>query len=143
MGKKPQLSLRKPPAPVDLAAAERFVQTGDAETNAQTARHSNTQTAEAVLTPRAETAIHVAVARPLDPQTSRRPDVQRSEVPIAPARSLTPSRGLLARKDGRELRRMTIYLPSDLARRLAVLCAEQDMEMSDVVTRAVRQHIEG
>jgi hypothetical protein len=46
---------------------------------------------------------------------------------------------LLARKDGRTLRRMTLYLPADLARRLAVHCAERDVDMSAVVTDAVRR----
>jgi hypothetical protein len=36
---------------------------------------------------------------------------------------------------------MTLYLPGDLARRLAVHCAEHDLEMSDVVTEAVRRHL--
>lgn len=48
---------------------------------------------------------------------------------------------VLARKDGRTLRRMTLYLPVDLARRLAVHCAESDMDMSTVVTEALRKHL--
>lgn len=48
---------------------------------------------------------------------------------------------VLARKDGRTLRRMTLYLPVELARRLAVHCAETDTDMSNVVTEAVRKHL--
>lgn len=107
MGKKPALSLRKPPAPVDLSAAERFVRSTDPGGGAQ---------------------------------TSERSDVQRP-VSLLPAPAPVLSRGVLARKDGRELRRMTLYLPSDLARRLAVYCAEHDIEMSEVVTAAVRVHL--
>lgn len=54
----------------------------------------------------------------------------------------TPRRNqVLARKDGRTLRRMTLYLPVDLARRLAVHCAESDTDMSTVVTEALRKHL--
>jgi hypothetical protein len=48
------------------------------------------------------------------------------------------SKSVVRRKDGRELRRTTIYLPTDLARQLAVYCAERDSEMSDVIAAAVR-----
>jgi hypothetical protein len=53
--------------------------------------------------------------------------------------SLTPAH--ISRKDGRMLKRMTLYLPADLARRLAIHCAEQDIDMSTVVTEAVRRHL--
>lgn len=45
------------------------------------------------------------------------------------------------RKDGRELHRLTIYLPVDLARQLRVFCALSDQEMSRFVTEAVRQKL--
>ena len=45
------------------------------------------------------------------------------------------------RKDGRTLKRMTLYLPVDLARLLAVHCAEREIDMSAVVTEAVRRHL--
>jgi hypothetical protein len=32
---------------------------------------------------------------------------------------------------------MTIYLPADLAKRLAVRCAEQDRQISDTIADAV------
>jgi hypothetical protein len=47
----------------------------------------------------------------------------------------------VSRKDGRTLKRMTLYLPIDLARRLAIHCAERDIDMSTVVTEAVRRHL--
>ena len=43
------------------------------------------------------------------------------------------------RKDGRELRRFTIYLPCDLARSLRLYCAEREVEMSAVVAAALSQ----
>ncbi len=48
---------------------------------------------------------------------------------------------VVARKDGRELRRMTIYLPIPLARKLAVYSAEQDVDMSSVVADAVDEYL--
>jgi hypothetical protein len=47
----------------------------------------------------------------------------------------------VSRKDGRTLKRMTLYLPLELARRLAVHCAEREMDMSTVVSEAVRRHL--
>jgi hypothetical protein len=64
-----------------------------------------------------------------------RSDVQTSKRSGASPKPAT--RGVLTRSDGRELRRLTIYLPADLAKRLAVHCAEHDEDMSAVVTEAV------
>ena len=114
MVKKPALSLRKPPAPVDAALAERFVQSGDGSAGAA-----------------APGRLDVQAPAPL-------PVTAPVTAPAPPA----GARGVLARKDGRELRRMTLYLPSDLARRLAVHCATHDLEMSEVVTAAVRRHLD-
>ncbi len=109
MAKKPALTFRKPPAPVDLTVAERFVQNSTrAGGGGQTSGRSGVR----------GTGLHGPGGLPL---------------------AKTP-RAVLARKDGRELRRMTLYLPSELARRLAVYCAEHDLEMSDVVTAAVQVH---
>lgn len=47
----------------------------------------------------------------------------------------------LTRRDGRELRRLTLYLPADLARRLAVHAAEADRDMSEVVTEALADYL--
>jgi hypothetical protein len=49
----------------------------------------------------------------------------------------TARRGVLQRKDGRSLRRMTVYLPVDLAKRLAIRCAEEDRDISDLIAHAV------
>jgi hypothetical protein len=49
----------------------------------------------------------------------------------------------VSRKDGRTLKRMTLYLPVELARHLAVHCAERDVDMSTVVTDAVRKYLPG
>jgi hypothetical protein len=41
------------------------------------------------------------------------------------------------RKDGRELKRICVYFPSQLAGVLAVYCATHDRDTSDVVSEAV------
>ena len=46
-------------------------------------------------------------------------------------------RALVAREDGRVLRRHTIYLTPPTSRKLAVCCAKGDVDLSDVVERAV------
>ena len=51
------------------------------------------------------------------------------------------NRALVARKDGRKLRRTTVYLPNEVANRLLVYCAERDTDISRVVTDAVRRLI--
>ena len=73
----------------------------------------------------------VAASRFVSGQTSKRPDVQAS----AP-------RGIVERKRSEKTRRMTVYLPPDLATRLAVYCAQHGRDMSDVVTEAVARTLE-
>lgn len=53
----------------------------------------------------------------------------------------TVGRGVYKRKDGRELRRMAVYLPVELARALMVRCAEQDSDVSYVVAEAVGKYL--
>ena len=55
-----------------------------------------------------------------------------------PANRKGAPRSVVARSDGRTLRRMTVYLPEELARKLAIYCAREDEEMSAVVSEAVR-----
>ena len=50
-------------------------------------------------------------------------------------------RAVVERRGGRLRRRMTIYFPPELARRLLVHCAREDREASEVVTDAVRRHL--
>ena len=59
-----------------------------------------------------------------------------------PTAAPTPRRStVVTRQDGRELRRLTLYLPTDLAKRLAVYCAEEDLDKSAVVTAAVATYL--
>lgn len=112
--KPPPVSLRKPPAVVDLHKAEEFVRKAEA--------HEDVRASE----------------RP-DVEASNNPPPRAAPAKGKPGRKLPKS--LVARSDGRTLRRMTLYLPDDLARRLAVHCAREDQEMSAVVSEAVRRHL--
>ena len=109
--KKPPLSLRRPAEAVDPLQAERFVRG--------------------------------AAARPVEPpappaaQVPRRPDAQTSER-LEAAPPTGPSKALVYRKrtdDHR--RRMTIYLPEDLSRRLRLYAAEHDQDYSVVLAEAL------
>lgn len=134
--KPPSVSLRKPPAAVDLDRAEAFVRKpgapGDEETSerTRTSERSETQT-----------------LRNSDAQTFQRPDTQtpRHPHPRTVPEELTArplARGVVARSDGRTLRRMTLYLPDELARRLAVHCARESHELSAFVSEAVRRRLD-
>jgi hypothetical protein len=74
-----------------------------------------------------------------DAQAPKRPKIE----PEVSSEPLVPStRGVLARADGREVRRLTLYLPVELAKRLAIHCAEHDRDLSDVVSEAVAKQLE-
>jgi hypothetical protein len=69
----------------------------------------------------------------------KRSDVQTSKRSDAPAATTRP--GIVQRKDGRERRRLTVYLSPKLATQLAVHCAGQGLEMSDVIEQALAAHL--
>jgi hypothetical protein len=48
----------------------------------------------------------------------------------------------LYRSDGRALRRLTVYLPAELAHELSVHCARQDVELSAAIARMVAAELE-
>lgn len=112
--KKSNAALRKPPAvvPVDPAAADMFVHGGGIDI----------QTSERPAMP----AIH---GNPTDGQAFSA-DVQTSRRP-------PQSKAVVERADGRTLRRMTVYLPTDLAKRLALYCTEHELDMSAVIAESV------
>lgn len=121
--KKPPLSLRRASEVIDPLQAERFVRGLSDEPP-----------------PRAP----APAPAPAPIQTSRRPDIQTPERPsvqatVAPTRaSEALSKSLVYRKrtdDHR--RRMTVYLPEDLSRRLRVYAAEQDQDYSVVLAEAL------
>ena len=50
-------------------------------------------------------------------------------------------RGVVLRSDGRTLRRMTVYLPIDLGKRLAVHAAENETDISTIATQAINDFL--
>jgi hypothetical protein len=64
--------------------------------------------------------------------------VQRPSVPTASAASKDSVRFHQPRK-GRDVRRMTVYLPASLAKRLAVHCAENDQSLSEVIAASLEK----
>lgn len=82
----------------------------------------------------------------LEDSTSERPGTKLAEGSRAPtpqrSGGQTPRRrGLVQRQDGRVRRRMTVYLPPDLARELAVRCAATGEDISDAVSAAVQAYL--
>jgi len=51
-------------------------------------------------------------------------------------------RAVVERADGSKVRRSTIYLPVELARRLSVHAAEHDLDVSAVVAAAVEVYLD-
>ena len=73
---------------------------------------------------------------PQPPAPLQRPKRLTSGPRLAPR---SPS--IVERKDGRHLRRMTVYLPPDMHKRLALFCVENERDMSDVIREALSQHL--
>jgi hypothetical protein len=133
--KPPPVSLRKPPAAVDLDRAEAFVRKTEEPNNVQTVKRPEVQTLN-----RSE----AQTAKVEDAPTSERSEAHTTAAPVetvAPPRKHVP-KSVVARNDGRTLRRMTVYLPDELARRLAVHCAREDLELSAFVSEAVLRRLD-
>jgi hypothetical protein len=64
------------------------------------------------------------------------PDVELDVQAPSPTSDET-ARSLVARRNGRVRRRMTVYLPPELAQQLAVHCTIKNVEISNVVADAV------
>jgi hypothetical protein len=58
------------------------------------------------------------------------------------SRAKKPSR-LIERLDGRELRRMSVYLPPALAERLIAYCDAEGREYSKLIAQAIEKHLDG
>ena len=71
------------------------------------------------------------------------------QAPLLAPEALKPSsaqasrRPVLRRQDGRELRKMTIYLSPDVAQQLAVSSAQTGMDMSEIVNSALESWLTG
>ena len=64
-------------------------------------------------------------------------DAGSTQSPTEASRAPRRTKAILARKDGRQLRRMTIYMPPELARRLAIHAAGADMDVSGALAEIV------
>ena len=80
--------------------------------------------------------VEAFVTGDLDAQASERPGVRTAEEP-------PKGRSLVTRADGRVRRRRTVYLPPELDRRLAVHCAAEGVEASEVVAEALAAYLAG
>lgn len=58
-----------------------------------------------------------------------------------PTRRTPPS--IVVRKDGRRLRRMTVYLPPGMHKRIALHCVEAERDMSDVIAEVLTPRFGG
>lgn len=50
---------------------------------------------------------------------------------------------VLTRTDGRQVKRLSLYLPADLAKELKVHCVMEDIDISEFLTRLVERELEG
>ena len=80
-------------------------------------------------------------------RASDRPQAAVAAVAVAaekgrgePAGALRP--GIMLRKSGRLRRRSTYYIEPALAMRLAVYCAKNSLDLSDVVEAGLRDHLD-
>lgn len=119
--KKPTVALLKPP-PVDLAEAERFVK-GEASP------------APAVL---ASAPSPPAAASPSAPPPAlHEPSISEPEAKASNEAAARRSKAILQRQDGRQLRRMTVYFPPELAKRLEIYAVKHDMDTSSALSEIV------
>lgn len=73
------------------------------------------------------------------PKEREHPNAETSK-PSKAETSRSP-KSVLLRKDGRRLKRMTLYLPVDLARRLAHHCVERDSDVSAITAQAISHYL--
>lgn len=66
---------------------------------------------------------------------------QAPERPVTQAPKRPGARAPIVRADGRELRKLHVYVAAKTARELAVFCAETDRDQSNVVEEAVAKYL--
>ena len=54
---------------------------------------------------------------------------------------LRAAKSQVERKDGRQLRRFTVYLDVALAREILVYCASNDLDISELFANAIVEHM--
>lgn len=118
--KKPTVALLKPP-PVDLVAAERFV-SGEASPVVAIA---SAPSPPAAVTPSAP------------PPALHESSISEPEAKASNEAAARRSKAILQRQDGRQLRRMTVYFPPELAKRLEIYAVKHDMDTSSALSEIV------
>ncbi len=66
---------------------------------------------------------------------------KRSNVQALKRSDVQTSKAVVTRADGRRLRRMTIYLPTELAARLRVHCADIDVDASTFLAELAAERL--
>jgi hypothetical protein len=85
--------------------------------------------------PRAATAARPkAAARPKKPAAAPAPEPAAAPAP--------KTRGMVERAGGAQIRRITAYLPPELAKRLALFALEHDLDKNRVVVQAIEAHLD-
>ena len=79
-----------------------------------------------------------------DAQTSRHPlqVVENSDTHENAQTSRRSDPAVVTRKNGRQRRRTTVYLPPELAQSLKVRCAQEGRELSALVTEALEAYLQ-
>jgi hypothetical protein len=131
---KPQISLRRPgTAAIPAHLADAFVTGGDSAPSTATAPTPAPEAAAGEGAAAAQANNHLALV------ADERPDVQASEdSDVRPLRA-----GIVHRASGRARRRTTVYFDPQLANRLKIHCVTNGLELSDLVEKAVRAHLDG
>lgn len=151
---KPQFSLRKP-SPVDPAAAEAFIQGGEAPTAQPlslvppappqpvvAALAAPPATVPFELPPIATAPVggSLAESEPGPKPEAGAPSPRRSSRPAvaAPRKAVRAIRQLAS---GEERRRIWAYVDPELAKKLKIYCVTHDYEMTDVVETALTRYL--
>lgn len=148
---KPVIALRRPSVPV---AAEAFIRGETLQQPSSTvaevpvvAQVTSTSVPAPVVAPAAAPELSSTTEK-IESRGGHLSSVGLTDVPPQLALPARPQLGtgkrsaaIVVRADGRIRRRMTAYIDPELATRLAVFCAREDAEMSDVFESALRQFL--
>lgn len=80
-------------------------------------------------------------AEPTETLGTQGPSASRPQAPEKRAKTKVSKKKTILRASGRELRRLGIYFPADLARDLAVHCAGEGIELSAFVVTSVQREL--
>lgn len=122
---KPKVSVRKPPpAADDFVAGEMHSKETSKRLVTKTFRRPSVQASESVEEPQGggdgvEKSLRASVVEPQG------------------GVGTSFGKAVVKRADGKKLRRMTVYMPPELAKRLQIAAVTHERDMSDIITEAV------